>query len=132
MVLFLTAKTLRQCADGKLLEGLSSNVLVVSNGTVYTAKEGILMGTVRDLLLKVCHKHSIPVVEEPPSLGDLDSWEGCIISSTSRLALPVQEVQVVSKDARNVSTWHLPVDGLVARIDQLTLNAIEADSEPLL
>jgi branched-subunit amino acid aminotransferase/4-amino-4-deoxychorismate lyase len=116
--------------DGKIMEGLSSNVLVVLNGTVYTAKEGVLLGTVRDIIMKVCRQHSIPVVEEPPCLDSIAEWEGCLVSSTSRLALPVGEVQVVKTDENDESVWHLPTDGLVARIDQLVLDAIESESEP--
>lgn len=36
---------------------------------------------------------------EPPRLHDLDSWEGCFISSTSRLLLPVDEASILQVDA---------------------------------
>lgn len=126
------ASSARRSADGDILEGMSSNILVVQGGAVYTAREGVLLGTVRDIILSVCRNNGIPVVEKPPRLQDIDSWEGCIVSSTSRLSLPVAEVQVVdSADDGNLSVRQLPTDGLVARIDQLVLGAIEAASEPL-
>lgn len=40
-------------SDGTILEGLSSNFYVVMGGTLYTAGEGVLPGTVRDLVLEV-------------------------------------------------------------------------------
>lgn len=40
-------------SDGTILEGLSSNFFVIMDGTLHTAGEGILPGTVRDLLLEV-------------------------------------------------------------------------------
>ena len=39
--------------EGSVMEGLSSNWFVTMDGTLHTAGEGILAGTVRDLLLKV-------------------------------------------------------------------------------
>lgn len=35
------------------------------------------------------------VVLQPPRLADLDAWEGCFITSTSRLLLPVAEVDIL-------------------------------------
>ena len=119
-------------ADGDVMEGMSSNILVVQGGAVYTARDGVLLGTVRNVILRVCRDNGIPVVEEPPKLDNVGEWEGCIVSSTSRLSMPVAEVQVVDPAADGeASVQHLPTDGLVARIDQLVLDAIEAASEPL-
>ena len=38
---------------GELLEGLSSNFFVLQGGAVVTAEEGVLAGTVRELVLEV-------------------------------------------------------------------------------
>lgn len=46
---------LRDEETGHLLEGLSSNFFVIDeNDTVVTADQGVLPGTVRELVLKVC------------------------------------------------------------------------------
>lgn len=58
---------------------------------MHTAGEGILEGTVRRLLLEVCGREGTPVVLSPPRLADAGRWEGALISSTSRLLLPVDE-----------------------------------------
>jgi branched-subunit amino acid aminotransferase/4-amino-4-deoxychorismate lyase len=54
----------------------------------------VLEGTVRRLILQVCAAEGIPVDETPPRLASLGSWQGALISSTSRLALPVDWVGV--------------------------------------
>ncbi|MER0387601.1 aminotransferase class IV, partial [Vibrio vulnificus] len=69
------------------------------NGTVYTAGTGVLAGTVREVILQVAAREGIPVVLEPPRLADLHRWEGCFISSTSRLLLPVDEASVLPEEA---------------------------------
>jgi len=47
---------------------------------------------VRGLALDLCHPLGIKVVEEPPNIKDLQSWEEVFISSTSRWVLPVGKV----------------------------------------
>lgn len=42
---------------------------------------------------QVCREQGVPVQLQPPRLGDIDSWQGAFISSTSRLLLPACEVQ---------------------------------------
>ena len=121
-------------ADGTVMEGLTSNVFAIINGSVYTAKEGVLLGTVRNLILKVCEENDIPVVESPPNISNVSTWQGCIVSSTSRLALPVAQVQLCAKDG-TVSRQHTlsteGTDNLAAKIDALVLGKIEACSEAL-
>lgn len=83
-------------ADGRLLEGTQTNFYVVTaEGALQTAGGGLVLeGTVRRLILQVCAAEGIPVDETPPRLTDLESWQGVLISSTSRLALPVDWVGV--------------------------------------
>lgn len=76
--------------EDKLYEGSKSNFYVIDqDGTVITAEEGVLHGTIRKLILEVCREHQIPVRLEPPSLYDVATWQGAMISSTSILALPI-------------------------------------------
>lgn len=39
--------------QGQVLEGTQTNFFAVVDGTVYTAEQGVLMGTVRGVVLKV-------------------------------------------------------------------------------
>jgi Amino-transferase class IV len=118
-------------ADGAVMEGLTSNVFAVVDDAIVTAGDGVLMGTVRRLILNVCQANGIPVREAPPNLDDVASWQGCIVSSTSRLSLPVAEIQVCN-DRGDVQQVHrLRTDGIVGRLDDLVLAAVEDTSEPL-
>jgi branched-subunit amino acid aminotransferase/4-amino-4-deoxychorismate lyase len=112
------------------MEGLSSNFFAIVDGAMWTAADGILKGTVRGVMISVCEAAGIPVVLQPPNVADIERWEGCLIASTSRLALPVHDVQVVG--AEGVMKSHtFGGGGVAARIDALVLDAIEAASEEI-
>lgn len=79
--------------NGELLEGTQTNFYVVSNtNSIITANEGILYGSVRDSVLRVCDHHNIHVELRPPTLDDLRDACGVFISSTSRWVMEVHEV----------------------------------------
>ena len=117
--------------DGHLFEGLSSNFFVLvrdedGRPVLYTAREGVLLGTVRDLALKLCPELMIKVVEEPPSMALLDKAEEVFISSTSRWVLPVGEI--VMPDKTTVPTRSTALtEALYARL----LDNVVANSTPL-
>lgn len=91
------------------------------------------------------------VVLEPPRLADLPRWEGCFISSTSRLLLPVDEASVFAEEVEDGAAQGACADGasstadavarqgtrrfarggLVQRLEQLVLAEVAACSEPL-
>lgn len=117
--------------DGKLFEGLSSNFFVLVRGdegepVLYTAREGVLLGTVRDLALKLCPQLNIKVVEQPPSMKELERAEEVFISSTSRWVLPVGDI--VMPDKTNVSTKSTE---LTDKLYKLLLDNVVANSTPL-
>jgi len=105
------------CGGGRIgvLEGLSSNFYAIAeDGVVYTAsaEEGVLLGTLRAIVIQVCKENGIKVKEEAPLLpdsfeegdegeGDSNSgggkrWVGAFVSSTTRLALPLTDLIVPS------------------------------------
>ena len=92
--------------DGELLEGSQTNFYAVRDGALWTAEEGVLAGTVRSLVLRVCAEQGVEVVLQPPNLSDLHLWDGCLISSTSRLLLPVDTVCV----CREGFAWEASLD----------------------
>ena len=102
--------------DGEMLEGTQTNFfLVTKDGRVLTADEGILRGSVRDSVLRVCAENGIPLELRPPNVDDLEHASGAFISSTSRLVMPIHEVVVnVSKDdvsggnPPKPATYHFP------------------------
>ena len=80
--------------EGGLLEGLSTNVAAVCGGGVVTPHEGVLHGTVREVLLEMAAAARIPVHLEAPSLSALAACTGVSVSSTSRLSLPGSSVEL--------------------------------------
>lgn len=87
------------------------------------------------------------MVLQPPRLQDLPRWEGCFITSTSRLLLPVDEATPMldanahaaaageggAADAtpQQAAPRSFERGGLVARLEQLVLAEVAACSEPL-
>lgn len=108
---------------------MTSNFFAIIDGELWTAGEGILLGTVREILLEQCKAHNVNVRLQAPSVDDIDRWEGCMISSTSRLALPVDELQLW--DGTDYSTTCFSRGGLTSAIDDWVTSAIEAASEEL-
>lgn len=83
--------------DSRLLEGLSSNFFVYQHPYIYTANEGILPGTIRNIVLKVCEELNIDVIYEPPNLKNLEKWDEAFITSTNfykKLLIPFVKVRV--------------------------------------
>ena len=82
---------------GHVLEGASSNVFAVVGGEVYTADEGVLRGSVRDAVIAACEANGVKVHLAPPP--GVMTWQGALISSTSRLAIPLDVVVVPGRRA---------------------------------
>lgn len=81
----------------QLYEGMASNFLVVKDGAVVCASlDHILLGSILKIVIKVCEKHNIPLKWEFPLLQDgrQGKWEGCFLTSTSRLLLPIETILV--------------------------------------
>uniref|UniRef100_K3WW27 Aminotransferase class IV n=1 Tax=Globisporangium ultimum (strain ATCC 200006 / CBS 805.95 / DAOM BR144) TaxID=431595 RepID=K3WW27_GLOUD len=78
--------------DTVLLEGLITNFFVVRNGTVYTSKDDVLLGSTRALVLKACGDLGIPVIFEAPRLSERDAWtDTCRPSRNPRKSSPVDK-----------------------------------------
>jgi branched-subunit amino acid aminotransferase/4-amino-4-deoxychorismate lyase len=92
----------------------------------------VLEGTVRRLVLEVCARHEVPVSLSPPSLADLPRWQAALISSTSRLLLPIDWVGVPAEgqpfDPAGDVSRELPPDPLARRLVDLVRREVEAAS----
>lgn len=99
-----------------LLEGSQTNFYAIHDGKIYTAEDGILKGTVRSLVLEVCQEHGIPVVLAPPSLEHIDEWEGCFISSTSRLVLGAGSIDYDHPVSKEKTTKTFATSSVLERI----------------
>lgn len=123
-------EVLLESSGGEVLEGMTSNFFVTQGGTVRTAGTGVLEGTVRKLVLEVCEREGVSVCLDAPNIKEVSEWDGAFISSTSRLALPVDEV--AAPDEPGAPTYAFPNQTLVRRIEQLVLAEIEAHSSIIL
>ena len=78
------------CQGDLVTEGASSNVFVVSDGTVLTPPvELVLPGVTRALVLRLAAGAGIPAEERRLRLSERETWDEAFITSTSRKALPV-------------------------------------------
>jgi thiol oxidase len=120
--------------SGSVPEGSQTNFYAVMNGVLHTAGEGVLEGTVRRLLLEVCEREGVPVsTSEPPMIKDVERWEGCMISSTSRLLLPVDELYMPeenkpSRGENIIRTFEYGDGDLAVRLSSLVLAEVLAHS----
>ncbi|CEP11063.1 hypothetical protein [Parasitella parasitica] len=82
----------------RLYEGMASNFLAVKkDGTVLCAPlDHILLGSILKIVVSVCQKNNVPFKWEFPMLQDAKQgkWEGCFLTSTSRLLLPIETIHM--------------------------------------
>lgn len=79
-------------ANGRILEGLSSNFFAIQDGVIWTAEEGVLAGITRATLLKIAGRLGLPVRLEGLPHAALANLQEALITSASRLVLPVTRV----------------------------------------
>lgn len=81
-------------ARGRVIEGASSNLFWVHNGTLLTPplEVGILAGITRAYVLEVAKTLELPVRQEAPKLKELHKADEVFISSSIRELMPVVEV----------------------------------------
>lgn len=117
--------------DGDLFEGLSSNFFVLQGGVLYTAGEGVLLGSVREAVLRSAERLDIPVVLKPPNVKDMGVWDAAFVSSTSRKLLHIDELTL--RDDAGVETTRVFDKAVLAlRLEQETEKEIVSCSELLL
>ncbi len=77
--------------DGSISEGTGSNFYAVIDGKLRTAREGMLEGIARGVLLDIALP-IIPVVLESVHVGDLSTASEAMLTSASRGVVPIVEV----------------------------------------
>ena len=123
--------------SGELLEGSQTNFYAIVDGAVVTAGEGILAGTVRRLLLEVCEREGIPVILRPPKLEEMATWQGALISSTSRLMLPIDRLYVPAEgqpsgEADLRAEFDTAPGSLAARLQELVAGEVVTHSAQMI
>ncbi|MCL4562394.1 MAG: aminotransferase class IV [Chloroflexi bacterium] len=75
--------------QGRMAEGLSSNIFLVEKGVIWTAGKGVLQGITRALVLEAAVRAGIPVHFEARTRASLVEVEEAFITSSTRGVLPV-------------------------------------------
>ncbi|MGV6857541.1 MAG: aminotransferase class IV [bacterium] len=80
--------------DGFVTEGVASNLFVAEGGKIYTAEESplVLPGITREVIVSLCRKQGIPVVEGPLPLERLASADEVWATSSTMGVMAVTKV----------------------------------------
>lgn len=79
-------------ADGRLLEGSSSNFYGVRDGAVYTAEKGVLEGITRGIVLQLVREEGLPLHLQAVRLEETARLGEALLSSSSRGLVPVRQI----------------------------------------
>lgn len=77
--------------NGLILEGATSNFFLIKNNQLITAKDNILLGTRRKLILQLA-KNKLETQERPLKLSELKTADEAFICSTTRNIMPVTKI----------------------------------------
>ncbi|HVO43865.1 MAG TPA: aminotransferase class IV [Aggregatilineales bacterium] len=75
-------------ADGKLLEGTSSNYYAILGGILRTAEEGVLSGIARRALLQIAPA-IVPVDLRPVTIAQIGALQEALLTSAGRGVVPI-------------------------------------------
>lgn len=78
-------------AEGRILEGLSSNFYAVLDGELRTAGEGVLPGIAQQIVFEIAPE-VLSVRREAVSISDIPRFDEAFITSSSRGIVPVVEI----------------------------------------
>lgn len=78
--------------DGYILEGTGTNFYGVRDGIVYTAREGVLEGITREIILGLIAELGIPLRLEAVHRDDVARLNEAALSGSSRAFLPVVSI----------------------------------------
>ncbi|OMJ11476.1 hypothetical protein AYI69_g4311 [Smittium culicis] len=81
----------------------------------------VLMGTIMQLVIKVCEDDGIKISYTSPSISDLqtDQWVGAFITSTSRLVLPIETVRLRDRNSELRIGSNMLVQHIKNRVEEL-------------
>lgn len=81
---------------GYITEGSKSNIFLVLEDTLYTAKvEGVLEGITRKKIISLCRENNIKIEEKDIEFKNIGTYEGLFISGTSPNILPISSVDSI-------------------------------------
>jgi branched-subunit amino acid aminotransferase/4-amino-4-deoxychorismate lyase len=94
---------------GYIFEGTTFNFFGVKNKTLITPKEDVLIGTRRNLVIRLAKKHGYTVLERPIAVSELHELSESFITSTTRDIVPVVMIDdvTIGKGRVGEETKHL-------------------------
>ncbi len=82
--------------NGFVTEGTRTNFFCIKDKIIYTPFEkDILLGVMRKVTLKVALKNNYQIVEKNISLGEIKSYDGAFVTSTSSKIIPIKSINGV-------------------------------------
>lgn len=78
-------------SNGLILEGATSNFFLIKNKVLITAKNNVLLGTRRRLILQLA-KNKFKVEERPVKISELKNCDEAFICSTTRNIVPIVKI----------------------------------------
>lgn len=78
--------------NGKALEASTSNFFIVKKGKIMTTKDGILIGTTRNLVIKLARKSGYAVIEKNIPIKDLFAADEVFLTATNKDIVPVVKI----------------------------------------
>lgn len=76
-----------------VLEATTSNIFIVKNKKLYTAKDNVLKGITRKLVIDIAHKLNIEVSESMITTEELFDADEVFISATNKKILPIVQIE---------------------------------------
>lgn len=122
------AEVLLCTQDGRLLEGLVTNLFVVTAGdssggdsgcdssgsgspavTVWTAGmgDGVVWGTARERVLQACRRLGLAVREEAPGIAGRAAWREAFLTNSLRLVQPLSSIACGAGNVWGHEPWGL-------------------------
>lgn len=78
--------------DEEVLEASTSNFFVVGDGKIHTAKDGVLSGITRGLVIKLANVAGFPVREGVIKRDELEDCDEAFITASNKRILPIVQV----------------------------------------
>jgi len=78
--------------DQNLLEMTKANFFAIIDGTLFTAKDFVLYGITRNIVINIAKQNSIPLVEGPIHKSLISSFSGAFLTSTTKEILPITQI----------------------------------------
>ncbi|GIW62659.1 MAG: branched chain amino acid aminotransferase [Patescibacteria group bacterium] len=78
--------------DKYIYECITSNFFAVIKEKIYTPKDKILIGTVRNLVIKLAKKLNLPIIETKLKINQIKNFDEAFITASNKEIMPVVQI----------------------------------------